>query len=1813
MISNTVSAVWIVPVQAISTTTVLGEFFLSDGCGCFDTPPTAAPVFVQSFPVINFNPPAGTIPGNTSAVNVNSRPFTDVTTDLNGNFTGTIVAQGNGYQAGVGPMFTFQVALFGSYTVASAGDVVFNFYDDDGFVFGIGNGATRVSGSNLDMPNVTAFAQYPSIGAYDVPTAPVGNQVVVHFPAPGVYPYEVDYSECCDGQLVLTMTSGASNPTGIPPTGSLTLTPNSVQPLPAGGQQAFTVFASDAAGAPVPNVDVGLVVTGVDNLQLSGITDATGHATILYQDVNPGTALVQAVAYISGMVAYSNQVSVPWTLPPSGTTITSGSGGTISIGISALNTVTLPNTLQLTGTVTDTAGFTPTTAWSQVSGPGTIAFATPQQLATSAAFSQAGDYVVQLSASDASGNSGSVQFPVTVEPAPGTVQGWIGSPANGSTVSGVVPITLASGITLQSGTLTYYSANNINNVTVLNPNTTGSGQIGTLDTTTLVNGSYWIQLQATDTAGQLEYSLVFVTVAGNNKPGRVTATVTDLVVPSTGLAINIQRTYDSLNAGTSSDFGYGWSLGTNVNLTVDPAGDVTFTLGGIRRTFFLTPQFGGWFLPYYFVAFTPEPGFHGALTDSGSGCADDFDLLLPDGSLWYCIGGSLYNPPGYIFTDPSGTAYTISASGALQSIVDRSGNGLTITANGITSTTGLSVPFVRDSSNRITQITDTQGNQYLYAYDSNGNLASVTYPNTTQASTYTYDTNHRYLSGTDARGNPLPLTTYYTAMDVDPNGLPLNGRLQSVSDALGETTSYAYNLATNTTIVTYPTDANGNVGVATMVYDSYGDLLRSTDPLGNVTTNVYDANHDLISVTDPLGHTNSYTYDSNGNKLSATYPATLTSKKTTSSTTYNQYSEPTSTTDELGNVRTFNYDTNFNPLSVTDTAGTLASFIFNPDGTMAAGAIGYDLTAQPSLASQFTYDADGNLSSRTDALGRTTSYSYNSLGNKLTMTSPTPASGMGGTASTTNYQYDALGNLLQTAAPLGRTTSSQYDNNGNKISDTDARGNVTTYQYDALNRLIATTYPTQPSTTSTKTYDFRNNVVNETDQAGNITLHTYDLAGRRIAVTKAYGTSNASTTTYAYYADGRKQSETDALGHTTTYTYDAAGRLITVAGVQGNMQYGYDDASNKIASTDANSNTTQYQYDVRKRLTTTTYPDQTTATNTYDSPGNLASVIDQAGNTVQYTYDAANQLKTVVQVNSPNTSNNTNQYGYDYLGDLIGLTDENNHTTQNAFNLLMEPVSKTLPDGSLTETRQYDPAGNLISLTHFNGKTTTYSYDDLNRLLTRTPDPSLGEPTVSFTYTATGKRATMSDASGVTLYAYDSQDRLTAKNTAQQGTLHYTYDAAGHVASISSSNTGGVSVNYTYDSLDRLSTVVDNRLQSGQNTTTYTYDPASNVATVSYPNGLQSTFTYDQLNRLTELSTPPVANYRYTLGLTGIRTGAVESSGRTLNWNYDGIYRLTNESISSDPANINGSVAYMLDPVGNRSSDSSTIAGVNSGTFGYNADDQLSTESYDADGNTIATGGKTFAYDSENHLTSMNGGAVTIVYDGDGNRVAKAVTTNGVTVTTRYLVDNLNPTGYAQVMDEVVSGAVQREYTYGLQRISENQVISGTWTPSFYGYDGFGSVRFLTNAAGTVTDAYEYDAFGNKVASTGTTRNNYLYRGEQYDPDLGLYYLRARYYNSLTGRFLSRDPEAGKPVDPKTLHKYLYAGGDPVNRVDRSGRAALMEVGFIVTDTLEEIVGEELLSEEIDKIVMCQAFDLLMEYGPADTKLPWWYCELGSL
>jgi RHS repeat-associated protein len=337
-----------------------------------------------------------------------------------------------------------------------------------------------------------------------------------------------------------------------------------------------------------------------------------------------------------------------------------------------------------------------------------------------------------------------------------------------------------------------------------------------------------------------------------------------------------------------------------------------------------------------------------------------------------------------------------------------------------------------------------------------------------------------------------------------------------------------------------------------------------------------------------------------------------------------------------------------------------------------------------------------------------------------------------------------------------------------------------------------------------------------------------------------------------------------------------------------------------------------------------------------------------------------------------------------------------------------------------------------------------------------------------------------------------------------------------------------------------------------------TFVPANDVSfTVSterrsYKAGEQITLKYKGV---------PLANYAYQLGLAGNRTQVNELSGRQVNYSYDSLYRLTGEVISG--GTINGVIGYQYDPGGNRLQRTSTVAPVPPASYSYDANDRLGMDTYDADWNTITSSGSTYGYDFENRLISQNAGAVTIVYDGDGNRVAK--TASGTT--TKYLIDDRNLTGYAQVLEETFSGTLQRVYTYGLNRISQSQA-SGT---SFYGYDGHGSVRVLTDAAGSVTDRYDYDAFGNIISQVGSTPNVCLYSGEQFDANIGLYYLRSRYYETDFDRFLSPDEWRGVQFDPRSFHRYLYALANPVNRIDPSGQFSLPEL--VATVSILEILS----------------------------------------
>src|SRR5262249_37938414 len=135
--------------------------------------------------------------------------------------------------------------------------------------------------------------------------------------------------------------------------------------------------------------------------------------------------------------------------------------------------------------------------------------------------------------------------------------------------------------------------------------------------------------------------------------------------------------------------------------------------------------------------------------------------------------------------------------------------------------------------------------------------------------------------------------------------------------------------------------------------------------------------------------------------------------------------------------------------------------------------------------------------------------------------------------------------------------------------------------------------------------------------------------------------------------------------------------------------------------------------------------------------------------------------------------------------------------------------------------------------------------------------------------------------------------------------------------------------------------------------------------------------------------------------------------------------------------------------------------------------------------------------------------------------------------------------------------------------------------PSFYVFDGHSGVRMLTDAAGAVTDRYTYDAYGVPLRSMGSTVNPYRYRGEQTDAGLGWQYLRARYYDPATGRFVSTDPSEGVLTEPESLHRYLYANASPVGHVDPSGRQRDLISVTVALLALTALPGVELPLQQL--------------------------------
>ncbi len=269
------------------------------------------------------------------------------------------------------------------------------------------------------------------------------------------------------------------------------------------------------------------------------------------------------------------------------------------------------------------------------------------------------------------------------------------------------------------------------------------------------------------------------------------------------------------------------------------------------------------------------------------------------------------------------------------------------------------------------------------------------------------------------------------------------------------------------------------------------------------------------------------------------------------------------------------------------------------------------------------------------------------------------------------------------------------------------------------------------------------------------------------------------------------------------------------------------------------------------------------------------------------------------------------------------------------------------------------------------------------------------------------------------------------------------------------------------------------------------------------------------------------AYYNYALSAAAVKAHYGDAS----TYSYDSLYRLTGTTYPNGD-----SQSYTYDPLGNR------LTKVNNGVttnYTYDNADQMTaaggvTYGYDNNGNQTSRGADTFGYNAENRLTSTNlaGVAGSYGYNGDGLRMSRTIGGTGVS--------------YAWSVSGSLPGILQdsggNKYVYGLGLISRTD---STGAQEYYLSDGLGSTTGLANGAGTVTGSYAYDVFGAIRQQTGTSPNEFTYTREQNDPS-GLEYLRARYFDSATGRLLVRDP---LPL----LQRYPYVRNNPVNMVDPSG------------------------------------------------------------
>jgi RHS repeat-associated protein len=1229
----------------------------------------------------------------------------------------------------------------------------------------------------------------------------------------------------------------------------------------------------------------------------------------------------------------------------------------------------------------------------------------------------------------------------------------------------------------------------------------------------------------------------------NTANGSYAETFDDLVVPGRGLPLDWNRSYNSAAASTPGPLGNGWTFAYNTSLSINTGVITVNQENGSQVTFTLTN--GAWTAPPRVVA---------TLIQNGDGT--------------------------YTFTRGAQTVFTFTASGRLTAERDLNGYTTTLAYDGtgrlttITDPAGRTLTVGYNANNQIATVTDTASPPRVvqYAYDGSGNLTDVT-DVAGGVTHFTYDTNHLLLTMLDPNqaGSPTPhpLTNHYDN----------SARVDSQTDPMGRVTTFDYTTNLGATLIT---DPNGHQRV-----DAYFNGQRVSTSTGYETgfpstwRYSYDpATFGVLQTTEPNGQISHATYDTQGNLLTRTDPLSHT-------TTY--------TYDALNDVTTIKDPKNVTTTRSYDTAGNLQSESTPIGGQTQITTYHYDDATHP-----------GDITSKTDPLTKTWSYSYDSAGDLISSSDPL--------SDTTQYCYDGVGRRTATISPLGTAAS--------VTCATPAPAAHTTYlTTNAFGDALTATDPNGHQIT--RAYDANRNVKTLTDPDNNPTQYAYDLDNELATVTRP----DTTTLGYGHDGDGNQISQQDGAHQTTTYAYADAAFPNKVTGVTDPLNrtttYGYDALGNQTTKQDPGGNCgttpkvacSTYAYDAASRLTGITYSDGTTpnVTNvTYDADGQRTAMTDGTGTsscvwddlhrltsstngngkTVGYGYNLRGDLTSIIYPGSTGTVTR----GYDDAGRLHTVTDWSTHQTTFNYDADSFMTSEAYPNGT-TATYTPDGADQLTGITDKKGASTfasfNYGRDNANQL---TSVASTGVPSDnhSYSYTQLNQLKTVD----TTNYGYDPADNPT--NLA--GTTQ-TFDTANELTAIGTPN---ITLVGTASGGDTSSTSLQVNLPGGTTTndTILVTATLQNSKTVNTPSGytLVGTYTSGSTNTSAKVvlfrkkatssdtnvtvtfgnNTPKavtVAVYRGVqpdnpidlVGTPGTATPGTSVVAPSISTNnaseqlvmLQGATTASAAGTWTAPTGMSEQVQHnggttIQGGIADQALTNSGATGTRTATYSQSAQlvgvlialrPAIATYTYDTRGNrtsvTPATGSSvTLAYDQANRLKTY--GTSTYGYNGDDLRMSKTV--SGATTQQTWDAAEGLPL-------LIVDGTTN--YVTGPGGLPLEQ-INGS-TTLYYHQDQLGSTRALTDSNGNAAATYTYDSYGKLSASTGSATNPFGYAGQYTDSETGNAYLRARYYDPTTAQFLSRDP-----LDHLTRSAYAYGRSNPLNATDPSGLCASNDGGHAV-------------------------------------------------